>query len=98
MTKSVPLEKRTPHKGNSDKMTTLEKLTKDRAVAKGRVTVYINSLNALLATEGPEAQSANIKADDDLKKLDVTVNLENRIYRVNTRTHKEVVVDERATY
>ena len=70
MTKSVPLEKRTPHKANSDKMTTLEKLTKDRSVAKGRVTVYINSLNALLATEGPEAQSANIKADNDLKKLD----------------------------
>ena len=28
----------------------------------------------------------------------VTVNLENRIYRVNTRTHKKVVVDKRATY
>lgn len=70
MTKSVPVEKRDQRQDTGSKMSALDKLNKDRAVAKGKVTSLVNSLKVHLTKEGAEAQEADIKVDDDLKKLD----------------------------
>lgn len=51
-------------------MSALEKLSKERASAKGKVTVQVNSLKVLLIQEGPDAQKDANMADDHLKKLE----------------------------
>ena len=45
----------------------MDKLQKDRAVAKGKVTVYVNTLKNLLTREGSDVAD---RVDDQLKKLE----------------------------
>ena len=51
-------------------MSALDKLIKERASAKGKVTFQVNILKTLLSKEGPDAQKEANKADDAFKKLE----------------------------
>ena len=51
-------------------MSALDKLSKERASAKGKVTFQVNSLKTILSKEGPDAQKDANKADDAFKKLE----------------------------
>ena len=55
-------------------MSALDKLFKERATAKGKVTLQVNALKILLAKEGEDMQESVEKVDDYLKKLESNFN------------------------
>ena len=67
-------------------MSEMDKMQKDRAVAKGKVTVYVNTLKNLLTREGSDVAD---KVDDQLKKLESSLE-KFKIMHVNVSDLKEI--------